>query len=96
VEIEIVNVPDKNRYEARLSGRVAGFSAYQIRRGPVETTVFTHTEVSPEFEGRGIGSALARGALDAVRVNGGNVLALCPFVARFIRDHEEYQDLLTK
>lgn len=95
MSIEIVDVPELHRYEARSDGAVAGFADYQMRPGPSPTVVFTHTEVSPDFEGKGVGSALARGALDDVRARGGSVVPLCPFIAAFIRGHEEYQDLVS-
>ena len=94
MSIEIVNVPAKHRYEASLDGVLAGFSAYQLRPGAPEATIFTHTQVEPAYEGRGIGSALARGVLDDVRAHGGAVVPLCPFISAYIRGHAEYQDLV--
>jgi predicted GNAT family acetyltransferase len=91
VEIEVVNVPERRRYEARVDGVVAGFSAYNVRSDAI---VFTHTEVLPEFEGKGVGSAMARGVLDDVRAAGGAVVPLCPFIAAYIRGHDEYRDLI--
>jgi uncharacterized protein len=63
----VVNVSEAleaNRYEARVEGEstVAGFAQY-IRTA--ELVAFVHTEVSPAYEGRGAGAALARAALDA-------------------------------
>jgi predicted GNAT family acetyltransferase len=80
-----------NRYVATLDGDEAGFSAYRVS-GDVVT--FTHTEVGERFEGRGIGSQLARAALDDVRRQGKRVRPLCPFIARYIREHDEYADLV--
>lgn len=53
-----------------------------------------HTEVEPRYEGRGVGSALARTALDEARAAGLRVLATCPFFAGWIERHPDYQDLL--
>jgi predicted GNAT family acetyltransferase len=55
---------------------------------------FMHTEVDPRFEGRGVGSAIARAALDEARANGDAVLPYCPFVNRWIGEHAEYRDLV--
>ena len=91
-ELEVADNPERRRYEVRLSGRVAGFSAYVPADGRL---IFTHTEVDPELEGQGIGSRLAQGALDDVRVRGLRVTARCPFIAAYIRRHEAaYADLL--
>ena len=83
--------PGADRFEALdESGLVAGFAAYRRSPGRI---VFTHTEVDDAYEGRGVGSALVRGALDAVRAEGLQVVALCPFVKRYIDRHPEYADL---
>ncbi|WP_442791381.1 GNAT family N-acetyltransferase [Micromonospora sp. NBC_01739] len=50
--------------------------------------------MSPEYEGRGVGAALARAALDEARTANLRVLATCPFIAGWIARHPEYQDLL--
>ena len=56
--------------------------------------VFTHTEVFPAFEGRGVGTALARGALDDVRASGRTLVARCPFIRSYIERQPEYADLV--
>ena len=80
-----------SRYEAVLDGEVAGFVEYR-RDG--STIDMTHTEVGPEHEGTGVGSALARGALDAVRTKNEQVLPSCSFIQHFIEQHPEYADLV--
>jgi uncharacterized protein len=84
--------PAEHRYEAHLDGELAGFAAYELTD---KLVIFTHTEVDPTFEGKGVGSALARFALDDVRATGTHrVLALCPFIKGWIGKHPEYEDLL--
>jgi uncharacterized protein len=87
----VTNAPDRNRYEATIDGRLAGFAVY---RDEGTSRVFLHTEVFPEFEGKGVGSALARGALDDVRASGRSLVALCPFVRAYIERHPDYVDLV--
>jgi uncharacterized protein len=53
----------RNRFELDVDGHTA--VAYYRRAGDVIT--FTHTEVPQEISGRGIGSRLARSALEAAR-----------------------------
>jgi predicted GNAT family acetyltransferase len=82
----------ERRYEARIDGTLAGFAEYQLTD---ELVVFTHTEVDPSFEGRGVGSALARFGLDDVRAEGTrDVLPLCPFIKAWIGRHPDYLDLV--
>jgi predicted GNAT family acetyltransferase len=91
-DVEVRNNPDQNRYEAWLDGELAGFAEYGLSDHAI---VFTHTEVADRFEGRGVGSALARGALDDVRAQGDrDVVPLCPFIKGWIAKHPDYQDLL--
>ena len=83
---------ERQRFEAvDDSGVVAGFAEYKKRD---DVLIFTHTEVDDAFEGRGVGSALARGALDQARETGLPVRATCSFIASYIDRHPEYQDLL--
>lgn len=74
-----------------VDGATAGVATYRLRG---DVIIFIHTEVLPAFGGRGLGARLAAGALDDVRRRGLRVRAICPFIAAFIREHIEYQDLL--
>ena len=46
-------------------------------------------------EGKGFAAELVAAALDDVRARGLTVIARCQYVARYIREHDEYADLLT-
>lgn len=84
--------PLDHRFEATEGSATAGFVEYiQTDAGLI---VFTHTEVDRAYEGKGVGSQLARQVLDYSRAEGLSVLPLCPFIAGYIRRHAEYQDLL--
>ena len=82
---------DQHRYEARVDGELAGFIQYRESVGLVN---LFHTEVDDRFEGRGLGSRLAAGALDAARAAGDPVVPLCPFIASYIERHPEYDDVV--
>lgn len=86
---EVADAPHRSRYEARVDGVPAGFAEY---RDDGDERVFTHTEVT--LEGRGVGGALARAALDDVRARGLRAVPMCPFIAAWIRRHPEYGDLV--
>ena len=89
--VEVTHDPDETRFEARVGGVFAGASYYRYRGGRM---VLLHTEVQPEFEGRGVGSAVTRVALDTARKQDEMVVPLCPFVETYIERHKEYADLL--
>ena len=79
-EIGVEDNPEESRYEARLGDRLLGIAEYELAddRGPI---VFVHTEVLPDAEGLGVGSRLAKGALDDVRHRGLRLIAECEFIA---------------
>jgi hypothetical protein len=82
---------ERERYTATVDGRLAGIAAYRQRPGLI---AFVHTEVDPDFAGRGVGGTLIRGALDDARARGLAVLPFCPFVDAYIKGHHEYLDLV--
>jgi uncharacterized protein len=90
--MDVTNAPEHRRYEARIDGELAGIAEY---RASDRIVTFVHTEVMSAFEGKGVGSALVRGALDDVRAQGKKVRAVCPFVKGYVEKHsDEYGDLL--
>ena len=90
-DINVTDVVDSTRYEAKVGGKLAGYVDYGRRDGKV---IFPHTEVDEAFEGRGVGSALATTVLDEARENGEKVVPLCPFIAGYIDRHSEYAELV--
>lgn len=90
-DIDVTDVIDATRYEAKVGGTLAGFVEYERRDG---TILFPHTEVDDAFEGQGVGSALARTVLDQARADGEAVVPLCPFIAGYIDRHKEYADIV--
>lgn len=91
VDVQVQNNTDERRYEVSVDGKPAGFAEYRLRNSRV---VFTHTEVDSAYEGHGLGTTLARFALDDVRQRGLHAVPLCPFIAAWIKRHPEYQDLV--
>jgi uncharacterized protein len=57
--------------------------------------IVTHTEVSPELEGKGHGSELARQAVNYFQSDGKQIVPICGFFAQFLRKHAEYKDVVT-
>jgi len=87
---DVRNNPALNRFELDVDGHTA-VAYYQLSPGVI---TFRHTEVPQELEGRGIGSRLVRGALEAARAQGLKVVAKCPFVSAYMAKHPEFNDLL--
>jgi len=82
--------PAESRYEAEVDGEFAGFAAYQLND---KLIAFTHTEVLPAFEGKGVGGAIARFAMDDVRARHLRAVPICPFVKTWLQRHPDYADV---
>ena len=67
LQLTIRDNPEKHRFEADIGDGSLAIAEYTLPAGKI---MFTHTEVPPEHEGRGIGSALIRFALDSARERG--------------------------
>lgn len=88
--IVVNNNRQAQRYEARVEGALA-----MIEYGLLDQSiVFTHTEVPEALEGHGIAQKMAHTALEDARAQRRLVVPLCRFVAKYIRRHPEYQELV--
>ena len=75
------------RYEGWIGDRRVTVVDY-VDRG--DTVVFPHTQTLPEYEGRGLATAVVRRALDDVTAQGRRPVGTCWFVADFLRRNPEY------
>ena len=87
----VADVNERERYEVRVDGELAAFTAYKTRPGII---AFIHTEVEEGFRHRGLGERLIAYALDDARKRELAVLPFCPFVQSFIQAHRDYVDLV--
>jgi hypothetical protein len=88
--LDVVMNDKTHRFEVTLGGETA-FAEYVLHNGAM---VLPHTVVPPAFEGKGVGSALAKAALGYAREHGLAVKPSCPFMAGYIMRHPEWQDLV--
>ena len=91
MDMQVEDVPEKGRFEIRLDDRVVGLASYHVDG---TTMTLPHTEVDPAVGGRGIGSALVAGVLDAARERELTVLPYCSFIRHYIQQHPECTDLV--
>jgi predicted GNAT family acetyltransferase len=91
-DIEVVHVPEAERYEIRVDGKTAGFTeAHPRDDGIVE---FPHTVIDDAYEGQGLASKVVTAALDDVRESGLMIHVTCEYIKRFLGKHPEYVDLV--
>lgn len=86
---EVQHNTEHQRFELPLNGALAT-ADYHMEDSII---IFTHTNVPPQYEGEGIGSKLARTALEYAGAQGYLVRALCPFMASYIARHPEYHSI---
>ncbi|GAB3871436.1 GNAT family N-acetyltransferase [Terrabacter terrigena] len=92
---EVLDNPERSRFELRDGDRVIGIASYAVVPGDgpegdeADRVVFFHTEVDPEYEGRGLAGRLADFALSATVASGRRIVALCPYIKVYLRRHPE-------
>lgn len=87
---EVTDNPAAQRFELKAGEHLA-VACYTLAPGVI---TFTHAEVPQALSGQGIGSKLARGALEQVRARGLRVVTKCPFISAFIAKNAEFADLV--
>ena len=91
VPYEVRRNPGRSRYELFVDDELVGVADYRMRGDEV---VLPHTVINRGKRGRGLGAELVKGTLDDIRRSGRAVVPQCWYVAEFIDEHPDYQDLL--
>ncbi|MFB6813488.1 GNAT family N-acetyltransferase [Streptomyces sp. NPDC056347] len=86
----VERVDARHRYTIQVDGEPAGFTVYRDRDGQ---RVFYHTEIDDAFAGRGLASILVTAALNDVRDSGMRIVPVCPYVAKYLKKHDEFSDI---
>ncbi len=84
----------EGRYEFTLEDGTLAYVEYIEKPGNI--LVLTHTFVPSKFEGRGIGSQLARAVLDDVSRRQLKIVPQCRFIARWIYTHPQWEKIIAK
>jgi predicted GNAT family acetyltransferase len=93
MDITVVDVPERGRFEVRADGRVVGLASYHVDK---DIMTLPHTEIDPSLGGRGLGKALVREVLAAARERHLHVLPYCSFVRHYLHEHPEDIDLVAE
>ncbi|WP_299956155.1 GNAT family N-acetyltransferase [uncultured Modestobacter sp.] len=93
MDITVVDVPERGRFEIRDGDRVVGLASYHVDG---DAMTLPHTEVDPSMGGRGLGTQLVAGVLTAARERQLHVLPYCSFIRKYLLDHPEQLDLVAE
>lgn len=91
--VEVRHNPEGSRFEILVEGALAGFSMYTHEETSTSRQrIFFHTEIDDALGGRGLAGTLTRSALQASVQEGYRLVAVCPYVARWLRTHHDVDD----
>ena len=93
MDIRVIDVPERGRFEIRADDRVVGLASYHVD-GDVMT--LPHTEIDPAMGGQGLGTTLVREVLAAARSRQLHVLPYCSFIRKYLHEHPEDIDLVAE
>ena len=92
-QVEVVDNPDRHRFDIRVGGKRAGFSMYRdvddITNAPQR--VFFHTVIGDEFGEQGHASTLTRDALAQTTAAGRRIVPVCPYVEKWVSRHDDVE-----
>ena len=92
-EVTVRDNPDKGRFDVLVGDTHAGFSMYKdLGAAPARQRVFYHTVVFDQFEGQGLAGILTRTALGTSVQAGHRIVAVCPYVKKWLTTHHDFDD----
>lgn len=83
---------DAHRFEIHDGDSRVGLTQYAVVSPDGVHRVFFHTEVDDAYSGQGLAAQLVRAALDETIESGHRIVAVCPYVAAYVRKHPEYAE----
>ena len=86
-----MHLKSHGRFALTIDGREVAVVDY--RRLPGKWNI-VHTYTEPAARGYGVASDLIREVLNAARAEGVTVIPTCPYVAWWIGEHRDYEDLV--
>lgn len=81
---------EDGKYTIAVEGKVVGLAEFADRG---DQRVFYHTEIDPDFGGRGLATILVEEALNAARHDGKRIVPVCSMVGTVLKKHPEFDDI---
>lgn len=89
--MQVLQNKGASRFETSIDG-VTAFIEYVEKPGAV--LLLTHTCVSRQISGRGIGTELVVETLKRIRQLEYKIVPLCPFIVAYLKKTDEFQDIM--
>jgi len=91
--LTFVDDADHNRYDLLVDGEQVGEIDYAIEGGRIH---LTHTQVSKDRREKGLAGSFVKMVLDSLREDERDLKLVpdCPFVAHWLTENPDYNDLL--
>ncbi len=92
MKIEHNETTGQGRFEAREENKFAGKLEYS--RKEESKMVIEHTEVDPEFQGKGVGKKLVQEAAEYARDHNLKINPVCSYAKKVLERSSNYDDVL--
>ena len=89
-ETTVRDNPDETRFDVFVHDTHAGFSVYKDISE--SQRIFYHTVVFDDFQGQGLAATLTRTALSTSIQAGHRIVAVCPYVKKWLSTHHDFED----
>jgi predicted GNAT family acetyltransferase len=93
MKIERINNANKGFFRAVEDDVQAGLMTYSW--AGTDKFIIDHTEVNPDFSGKGVGKMMVMDAVDFARANNIKIIPLCPFAKSVFDKEPEIRDVLS-
>lgn len=90
-KIAVRNNAEAHRFELLDNDSMIGATHWISYPGPGgDQRIFYHTTVDKAYGGHGLASKLVQEALDETTENGISVVAVCPYVKKWLQEHPDH------
>ena len=81
---------ENGKYTIAVEGKTVGLAEFADRG---DQRVFYHTEIDPDFGGRGLATILVEEALNGAREARKRIVPVCSMVGTVLKKHPEFDDI---
>lgn len=91
MKIENKSTDSRGQFEANDNEKRAGIMTYSRHEDRI---VLEHTEVDPEYQGKGVGKKLVQKSAEFARENNLKIVPECNYAKKVLEKSSDYDDVL--